>query len=531
MRRGPAIVAFLCIFRCFAPSPAAAAEPSALRFEIRKFHADNNTLLPAEAIDRALAPFAGKDRDFGTVQQALEALEQLYADAGYSTVQILLPEQELDRGEVHFRVVEGRIARIRFEGNRHFDDQNVARSVAPTLSIGATPRVGELADNLRLVNESPAKQTTVVMRAGDTEGDIEAVVRTADRDPRRTAITLDNTGTLATGQYRLGIAGQHANVLGRDHVLSAQVVTSPDDHMRQVFIFGLGYHVPLYSQNASFDAFYGYSNVDAGQINTSAGNYLIAGSGTVFGVRYNQNIPKDGEWERKLSYGLDYRAYEPRVKQVNSTTALVPDTTLHPLSLTYSAVRRSPDGEFSGYVSVVHNLPGGSDGNDEQFQAMGSRDGANSRYMLYRYGFNWLRLLPGDWQARLNVSGQHTAQMLVTGEQFGIGGADSVRGFLEREVSSDKGHRGSIELYAPEFGRSVNDELRLRALAFYDFGYVQRIRPAALEPYGAGIASAGFGLRGGFGKDVGFRLDYARVVDRAGDARGMRLHGAVSWVF
>lgn len=506
---------------------------ASLQFEIKRFRAENNTLISDEAIEQALAEFTGPGRDFGTVQQALEAVEKLYADAGYGAVQVLLPEQELDRGEVHFHIVEGRIVKIGVEGNQHFDEENIRLTLAPTLVLGKTPNVNALADNLRLVNESPAKQATVVMRAGQEEGDVEAVIRATDQSPLRMAVNLDNTGTPKTGIFRLGVAVQHANLFNRDHVLSAQFVTSPDNHHRQVFVAGMSYHIPFYSRNSSFDAFYGFSNVDSGQFNTTAGNFLIAGSGTVFGLRYNQNLPKGrSDWEQKISYGFDFRAYEARVKFVGSNVNLVPDVTVHPISITYTANTKRPDTDFTGYFSVVQNLPGGNDGNDEAFQRTGARPGANSRYMLFRYGANWVRLLPADWQMRVNLSGQHTAQKLVTGEQFGIGGAESVRGFLEREMSNDKGHRGTVEFYTPDFGKTMVNEGRLRALAFYDFGYVKRILPAAAEAYGYGVASIGVGLRGGLGKDVGFRIDYARVIDKGQEpSRNMRLHGAFTWVF
>ena len=37
-------------------------------------------------------------------------------------------------------------------------------------------------------------------------------------------------------------------------------------------------------------------------------------------------------------------------------------------------------------------------------------------------------------------------------EQFGIGGMESVRGFLERQFAGDRGYSGSLELYSPDFG-------------------------------------------------------------------------------
>jgi hemolysin activation/secretion protein len=512
---------------------ATAASPQAgdgaLRFAITHFVVHGNTLVSQATADEILAPYLGPGRDFGTVQQALEVLEKAYAAKGFNAVQVILPEQTLESGTVHFLVVESRLKAIRVQGNLNFSTENYERAL-PSLVVGNTPNFDEMVDNLRLLNENPAKQATVVMRAGENEGEVEAVVRASDQPPVRFAVTLDNTGNSQTGPFRVGMAVQHANLFDRDHVASFQAITSPL-RARQVRIYGLGYQAPLYSTNGVFGMFLGYSNVNSGLVSTVGGNFNIAGSGVILGLRYTQLIPKRGDWEHKLALGWDWRAYQSNVTIAGGTTKLVPDVTVQPLSITWQSSLRKADSELSGYLSLVQNLPGGNDANDAQFQKIGGRSGANSLYQLWRYGFNWQKALGGDWTMRANLTGQHTRQSLVTGEMFGIGGADSVRGFLEREHSNDKGHRGSLELYSPEIGPRLFDGLRLRVLGFYDFGWVKRVHPAPTEIYSTGIASSGIGVRAGLGKDTTLRLDYAKVMDSSHTSRGMRLHGALSHVF
>src|SRR5438270_18251 len=57
-------------------------------FEITQFKVEGNTLLPPQVIEKILAPFTGKECDFGHVQRALEALESTYHQFGYSVVQV-----------------------------------------------------------------------------------------------------------------------------------------------------------------------------------------------------------------------------------------------------------------------------------------------------------------------------------------------------------------------------------------------------------------------------------------------------------
>jgi hemolysin activation/secretion protein len=510
------------------PTPPANGGGSLL-FDITHYVAHGNTILSQEVLDGVLAPYTGPGRDFGTVQQALEALEKEYAARGFNAIQVLLPEQTLESGAVHFMVVESRLANIKVEGNRHFSSENYQRSLV-SMEPGKTPNFDQMVDNLRLANENPAKQVSVVMRAGETEGAVDAVVRASDQAPIRYAVTFDNTGNEQTGPFRLGAAVQHANLFDRDQVISFQAITSPL-RARQVRIYGLGYQAPIYSMGGSFGMFLGYSNVNSGTVNTVGGNFNIAGSGIILGLRYTHIVPKRSDWEHKLSFGWDWRAYQSNVTVVGGTAKLVPDVTVQPLSITWQGALKKPDSELSTYVSLVQNLPGGNDANDTQFQRIGARPGANAQYQIWRYGFNYQKALGADWTVRANLTGQHTRQSLVTGEMFGIGGADSVRGFLEREHSNDKGHRGSLELYSPDLGQRMYDGLRLRLLGFYDFGWVKRVHPTAQEVYSTGIASTGFGVRAGLGKTTTMRLDYAKVVDNSHTSRGMRLHGTLSYVF
>ena len=90
--------------------------------------------------------------------------------------------------------------------------------------------------------------------------------------------------------------------------------------------------------------------------------------------------------------------------------------------------------------------------------------GAKANYTILRFGATYQQALPRDFQARVAFNAQETGDALVPGEQFGIGGPDSVRGYLVREVSSDRGYQVQFELYTPDIARMVRlaDPNRLR---------------------------------------------------------------------
>ena len=448
-----------------------AAVPAAPRFPINRFEVEGNTLLKAAEIDKAVNPFTGAQKDFSDIQHALEVLEGVYRDRGYGVVQVLLPEQDITRGVVKLRVIEPRIGKIAVEGNKFYDESNIRRSL-PALKAGETPNSQTIAQNLQLLTENQSKQTTLLLKAV-----------------------------------------QHSNLFNLDHVASFQYVTSPENP-NKVSIFGAGYRIPLYSLNSSIDVFGGYSDVSSG---TLQGLFNVSGSGTILGARYNVHLPKIGEYEHRIAAGLDYRAFKNNVTLVGTGGGLVPDITIHPASLTYNGLWRMTNAEFGFNVSYSRNLfHGGNDGADSDFKA--SRADSTSDYRIWRLGANYTRVFAQDWQFRTVVTGQYSDDALVSGEQFGYGGPDSVRGFNIREVANDKGYSAQVEVYTPDIGPKLPlKDVKLRLLGFYDMGITGRnsLQPGDLSK-GAGGASVGFGARFGYGKSLTLRFDWAQVIDAAG---------------
>lgn len=528
------------------PAPAALDTPT---FEIRRFVFAGAMLIPREELEQRTRAFTGPARNFGDVQRALEAVERAYSDAGYNAVQVVLPEQELERGEVRFEIVESRIGRVMVEGNQFFDEANIRASV-PSLASGSAPNIASIARNLRLANENPAKQATVLLRSGQSEATVDAVVRVVDEDWLKFGVTLDNTGNDETGRLRIGLGLQHANVFGLDHVLNLQYVGAPYSESRtqggefddlslkpsdRVLIVGAGYHIPLYALGDALDFIAGYSDVDSG---TLQGLFNVAGAGTIFAGRYTRNLNAIGNYDHRVQFGLDYRAYDNSgVQVVGSGIQLVPDITVHPWSLSYLGQLRLADSETLFSLGFSQNIPGGSDGTQADFCATrnnGAGDCARARYQIWQPAFSHSQALPADWQLRFAMNGQWTPDQLVPGEQFGLGGMDSVRGFFVREVANDKGYRGSGELYTPDLGAGIGVAgLRLRALVFGDWGAVRRNDPAPGEPRGQSIGSTGLGIRLAYQRELTLRADWGYVLNGGGQqAKGdSMVNFRVSYIF
>lgn len=514
------------------------AQTQTERFDIDHFNIEGNTLLTPDEIEAVLKPFTGKQREYGDLQRAIEALRQHYRTRGFNVVWVITPEQDLDRGVVKLQVIEARIGKVTIQGNRFFNDANI-RSSLPALMEGIPPITGRISANTQLANENPAKQVDVLLRPGDKPGLVDATIDAIDVRPLKAFLTLDNTGNPQTGDFRLGVGLQHANLFNRDHIGTFNYVTSPGK-WDQVSLYSGSYRLPLYWWGDSMDFIVAYSDVSAGTTQTVAGPLTFSGKGTVAGLRYNQLLRRLGEYSHRIVYGLDYRAYENECALGNfGAEACGPagvDFTVSPVNMAYSGNWARPGRISDFYVALSHNIPMAAKGKDSDFLAVrpspNGGDGAPSRYTILRFGASVVNAFESNWQIRAAFSGQYTPDALVPGEQFSIAGATAVRGFLEREIVRDTGYIANIELYSPNLGgKLIPGEGNLRGLLFYDIAWAANnpLDGEARQPIS--ISSIGAGVRWNIQRNFNIRFDLARVMDGGGIKQDGDLRGHISVYF
>ncbi|MEX0942927.1 MAG: ShlB/FhaC/HecB family hemolysin secretion/activation protein [Pseudomonadales bacterium] len=505
------------------------------RFDIDRFNVDGNTLLHPDEIEVVLAPFTGKQRQYRDVQGAIEALGQRYRKEGFSVVWVLAPEQDIDQGVVTLQVIEARIGEVTISGNRFFSDANV-RSSLPSLKEDVSPRIGDLSANVQLVNGNPAKQVDVVLRPSEAPAVVDATIEVIDVQPRKFFLTLDNTGNKQTGDYRLGVGVQHANLYDRDHIGTLSYVTSPESP-GQVGLFSGSYRLPLYSWGDSIDFIAAYSDVSIGTTATVAGPLTFTGQGTVYSVRYNQLLKRQGEYSHRIVYGIDYRAFKNECALGDFGEAgcgpTAVDVTTTPISVAYSGNLASLGTVSDFYIAVSRNIPWAGQGQSSNFNAArpspSGGDGASADYAALRFGASTVRAFENNWQVQARVNAQLSSNALIFGEQFGITGATAVRGFRERELVRDIGLVANLELYSPNLaGRLIPGEGNAKGLLFYDFAVAADQPLDGEDERRITVGSIGAGFRWNLYRNLNVRFDLARVVNEGGSRQSGDLHGHIS---
>jgi len=493
-------------------------------FTIKRFDVKGNSLLRADALHGLLQPMTGPQRNYRDIQRALEALQNAYRKAGYTAVEVDIPEQELTSGVVHIDVRESRIGKITVAGNKHFSQANVLAAL-PALQSGQPPNLPAISEMVALSNANPAKQIGVSLNSTQDPGIVDAEVKVADENPLHIFATLDNTGASSSGKWRTGVAIQDANLFDSDQVGTLAYTTSPDSPSGvRVNVYSVGYQIPLYRLGDSLDFIYGKSSINTPSTSPTLGGLLgFTGKGDVYGFRWNHFFARSGETTSKLVFGFDYKKIDSscNINGMAISTAgptpliasCVPYTTM-PLSVTYTRQTTSIRQSIAYSIGISRNIATGAsytnfDGRTDRYSYLtpGSRDTVNG-FMVVHGDASITRSFAADWQWRIASAFQFAKNPLVSSEQFGLVGMYAVRGFTERAVSADSGIFVNAEIYTPQLLSKGN----LRLLAFYDIGHGQNSNvTGSVIPASVNVSSMGLGARYVLGRYATLRFDIARV--------------------
>jgi hemolysin activation/secretion protein len=168
-----------------------------------------------------------------------------------------------------------------------------------------------------------------------------------------------------------------------------------------------------------------------------------------------------------------------------------------PLTLGYS-VRMESDKSVWGYnAELAANVAGGTSNSLSAYQSEDPRI-QTVNWSALRGGASYAEAMPSGWLWSARGQFQFSPDALISGEQFGLGGAASVRGAGERAAAGDSGLLTTLEITTPELRPG------LRVIGFVDAGWLYSnntdLNPN--KPPSDQLSSAGLGLHfnsGAFG--------------------------------
>jgi len=463
--------------------PAPASEPR--HFDIDEFRVEGNTLLPDEEIEEAVYSFLGPDRTAADAEKARAALEDLYHKKGYPTVTAELPRQSIDTGVIVVTVTERKIGRLRVVG-AHYFEPDVVRENAPSLAPGTVPNMNQVRRDIVALNQQADRTVTPVLKAGKAPDTVDVDLEVADKPPLHGSLELDNRQSADTTPLRLSGALRYDNIWQRGDSASFFFQVAPQNPSDALVFSGTYlFHIPGTKLALLASYLKSDSNV------TSVGGTNVVGKGEIYGLRLLVPLTQEEGFIQTLSVGMDYKDFSQALTLAGQGSHV--PLQYYPVTAMYQANWTAKQSQTDLSAGVVAGTRGLGD-NDAAFD--NNRYDAEANFFYLRGALSHTHELPWGMQAWARLQGQASAEPLVPNEQLSVGGADSVRGYLESEALGDSGAILQMELRGPSlaerFGPSVND---FRLHAFVDLAHATINDPLPEQTQSYTLGSVGAGLR------------------------------------
>mgnify|MGYP000617905545 CR=1 FL=1 len=470
-----------------APSPAPLKIQGELVVEVREFRFSGNTLLDTQELTKALSGFLERPLDLAQLQSATATVAQTYRNSGW-VARAYLPEQDIAQGVITIQIVEAVFGGIQF-------DDAVKPSLVETAQIQALfdsqIKPGEklaqqrLERALLLSDDLQGVSATGALAEGDSGGQTVMKIKLTDSPLIAGDVTLDNTGSRATGSQR-GLANLQMNSPARlgDQINLLALVTEGSRYGRAA------YTVPT-----------GNDGLRVG-VNASSMNYKVI----------THDVPNDLRGTSDV-VGLEASYPVLRSRMAN-------------LYLNLSADRKSFDNERDGatstrYQTTVYNLAfngnnfdsllGGGANSGTVTLSRGdltnqlNHEALQGTFSKLRYQLRRQQVVNNSLSASAVFSGQWANRNLDSSEKFYLGGASGVRAYPTSEGGASLGQMLNLEL-RQQLTNGFN------ASVFYDWGHLKDpvggsfVQAISLKGWGLALgwqAESGLSLKGTWSRRIG----------------------------
>jgi hemolysin activation/secretion protein len=295
----------------------------------------------------------------------------------------------------------------------------------------------------------------------------------------------------------------HSNLFDLDQQFS-MAYTSSLERTQNVKQLGLNYRIPLYALGGGVGLSYTSSDVVG-----SFGTFNSSGAGETYGLNASWYLPPLGGRRTYLSVALDEKLFN--ISKINGVA--VPGQMQRgsrPLALGYTAKVESDKAVWGYNADIAANLAGSTGNTLVAYQTEDARI-QTVEWSALHLGANYLASMESGWLWSVRGQLQYSGSALISGEQFGLGGAASVRGTGERILSGDSGAAITLEMTTPEVFKG------LRLLGFVDGGWLASNNTTATSSGKAAsdqLTSTGVGLRYSLGW-LNLSADWGHVLSGA----------------
>lgn len=480
--------------------------------------------------------FLGQPLTNETIADIKRCISDYYKDSGAPLANVSAPDQEITNGVLQIDIAESKLGEIHYCGNRWYKPSQLAKYIRQ--EKGECIDISRFSEDLAWMNRNPFRRSDAVFTPGKEPNTTDIELITWDRLPVRMYGGFDNRGNDGIGTERMFAGFNVGNFLRLDHRISYQYTCS--------LTFGsLNAHTARYDMplpwRDEISVWYGYSTVHLKHIGSE---FHSRGSSEQASGRYTF-ASQDGHVS-DFTFGYDFKRTNNNL-EFSETPVFSSKVVIGQFVAGYT-YQSQPGCSVFYFNAELVGQPGGYWRHMKNSEYQTLRPYAINSYLYGKAAAEYThRFVNKEISLYARAAGQYSSANLLPSEEFGIGGADTVRGYKERIANGDDGILGNFEfrwdlfsfvrkkLECPtccESNEQIYDRRKLGDLfsfiAFFDYGYTHVHKTSPFEQTCAYLMSAGPGLRYVFDRYVNARLDWGIQLHKIeAESYGSRLHFSV----
>lgn len=487
-----------------APPPELTAPPSqpdaayeGPRILVRRIVLEGNTVLDAASIDRVAQEYSGREVSSDEIEALRSALTRLYIDNGYVNSGVIVPDQDIRAGVLVLRAVEGSLTAITVDG----DDLHLRTGYLESrlrIAAGRVLNLGSLREAIEILQQDGlVARINAAVIPGERRGEAELLVRVEETVPYQAGVGISNSRNTSVGEIRTEFFANHANLTGWGDRLEARIGTTQgvDD---RAFTYSLP--VTPYDTRVSLQA----NRSTALVVDPSLRALELRSRTDTAALGVEHPLWRTAAASLKAAILLERRKSETSLLGVPfSFTPGIADgkASAKVARASLAWLRRSADEVLSARIQL-------SGGESNAAEPRPSAAAPQRRFSALLGQLQWARRFPA-WGSQViaRAEFQHTGDVLLPMERYGLGGANTVRGFRENQLLRDRGQLVSVEYRHPLLG--TEDPTLLQIAPFVDHGRGRTLDGTMNEP--SSITGTGIGLLWAPSRQFGIQVYAARA--------------------
>jgi len=446
-------------------------------FNVQRIDVEGNSIISNEQMRNLVAPYEGRELTPADLTNLVNKINETYRLKGYLTSLAFIPPQDLERGAITVKVLEGMVGDMEVTGNKYFKAKVIANHIKE--KPGDPLNIPQLEKELLRINRTEPYRLKATLTPGTNTGETNLQLQVKEQQPYQVALLADNAGRPGIGTYRYGMELSDRNVSGIGDRFTTRWMMGAGQQLASA-----GYSRPVNNRGGEVSGLFGFSHVNVDLASLGVKNQpSLVGNAYNYSLLYSQPFDRDRTWVgdiglnarrassffdgdktrsndvRSLSLGLNFDKYDRLGRTFARTQATIAPEMLGANTHFF---------KLENYATRVVKLP------------------KNNLFIFRGYS-------------------QWSPDPLPPIEQFQLGGINSVRGYTQGLLLGDKGYSLNAEWRWPiPMLSHVNPWLdqRLQGAFFFDYGqaWLNKNNPF----YIAGVSntskrtslmSAGVGLR------------------------------------